>query len=126
MQHPSLRTSSSPHARTGARLLLVALLGLLGVLAGCGLRASPSAPANSTRLTPPPAQPTTPVALFSLQMIDATNGWASQGPLSILHTTTGPQHWHDVSPTFPTGVSTGAPTAAINDFLDSQHAWAGL
>ena len=122
MQHTSLRTSSSPHARRGARLLLVALLGLLSVLAGCGSSASPGAPANSARLTPPPAQPATPVALLSLQMIDATSGWASRGPLSILHTTTGPQHWHDVTP----GFQTGAPTAAVNDFLDGQHAWAGL
>jgi photosystem II stability/assembly factor-like uncharacterized protein len=124
MQHTFLRTSSYPHARRGARLLLVALLGLLGVLAGCGSLASPGAPANHTRLTPtpPPAQPTIPVALFSLQMIDATSGWASRGPLSILHTTTGPQHWHDVTPNF----HTDAPTAAVNDFLDSQHAWVGL
>src|SRR5258707_13503615 len=117
MQHTSLRTAASPHARRGARLLLVVLLGLLGVLAGCGPRAPPGAPAHHPRLTPPPAQPTTPVALFSLQMLDATSGWASRGPLSILHTTTGPQHWHDVTPDF----HTDAPTATVNAFLDSQH-----
>lgn len=120
MQNTFRRTSSSPHARTGAHLLLVALLGLLGVLAGCGSRASPGAPATHPRLTPPPARPTSPVALFRLQMIDATTGWAiANGGSALLRTTSGPLHWQEVTPTYDTTTLTISASA----FFDSQHAW---
>lgn len=109
-------TISSTLLTIFARLSLLLLISGLLCFAGCGSNSGSTQPTA----TATPARPARPVALDSLHMIDATNGWAlAWGRSILLRTTSGPLHWQDVTPHYDVNTF----IIAASDFLDIQHAW---
>ena len=100
------------------------LLACLFLLAGCTLPGGSSATtsvSDSAIPTPTPG-PTQPVTLTTIHMISPTTGWAVTSNNHVLYTTSGTQHWQDVTPS-AAGQSF---TLGASYFLDAQNAWVTL
>ena len=69
-----------------------------------------------------------PLQLTELTMIDQQNGWSlERNPTRVLHTSTGPEQWHDVTPrglNLPDNDIFNSITASF--FLDANHGYLGV
>lgn len=113
----------TPYA-AGAGLAL--LLGCLFLFSSCALPGLSDPPTYTITVTPLPTStpgPEQAITLQDIHMVDKVNGWAlSQDKAHILHTTTGPEHWQEATP------STGEQqfTLGTTTSSGSQDAWVSV
>src|SRR5439155_22069404 len=98
-------------------LMTTLLAGSLIILASCGNSGSSGTPGNTSTSK---SSFKTGVALSSLHMLDASNGWALTQQ-AVLRTTDGGVHWKDVTPPGHPLVPGGGAS-----FLTASQAWVAI
>ncbi len=120
LEHSRRKRIAQKHTLSAITLLLACLF----LLAGCSLPGGSSATTSvSDNAIPTPTPgPTQPVTLTTIHMINPMTGWAVTSNNHVLYTTSGTQHWQDVTPS-AAGQSF---TVGASYFLDAQNAWITL